>query len=72
MGNRLPPLTQIAGTFRIHELNIKGVARAGALNTLAVEVFPPQPDDLAWTCVDWNPMPPDKNMGLYRDVYLTT
>src|SRR5262249_29249165 len=24
------------------------------------------------TFVDWNPAPPDKNMGLWRDVYLTT
>lgn len=62
---------QIAGTFRLHELNISSVARSGALNTLAVEVFPQEPDDLAWTWVDWNPSPPDKNMGLFRDVYLT-
>ncbi len=46
--------------------------RAGELNTLAVEVFPSQPDDLGWTWVDWNPTPPDKNMGIFRDVYLTS
>ncbi|MDX6444533.1 MAG: exo,4-beta-D-glucosaminidase [Blastocatellia bacterium] len=63
---------QIAGTFRLHELNIREIARAGELNTLAVEVFPALPDDLGWTWVDWNPMPPDKNMGIFRDVYLTT
>ena len=39
---------------------------------LAVEVFPPEPDDLAWTWVDWNPAPPDKNMGLWRPVSITT
>ena len=39
---------------------------------LAVEVFPPEVNSLAITWVDWNPMPPDKNMGLWRDVYVTT
>jgi len=63
---------QIAGTFRLHELNIREAARPGQLNTLAIEVFPQQIDDLGWTFVDWNPMPPDKNLGIFRDVYLTT
>ena len=71
-GQQIATSDQIAGTFRTHELNITGVARAGALNTLAIEVFPPQPDDLGWTWVDWNPTPPDKNMGIFRDVYLTS
>ena len=71
-GKQIATSDQIAGTFRIHELNIRDVARPGGLNTLAVEVFPSQPDDLGWTWVDWNPMPPDKNMGIFRDVYLTT
>jgi len=29
-------------------------------------------NSLAITFVDWNPAPPDKNMGLWREVYLTT
>src|SRR5262249_52853474 len=28
-------------------------------------------NDLAITFVDWNPAPPDKNMGLWREVFLT-
>ena len=71
-GQKLADSTQIAGTFRTHELNIKDAARPGSINTLAVEVFPQQPDDLAWTWVDWNPMPPDKNMGIFREVFITT
>ena len=31
----------------------------------------PEPHDLAIMWVDWNPTPPDKNMGLWGDVYLT-
>jgi len=71
-GKQIATSDQIAGTFRSHELNIRDIARAGELNTLAVEVFPSLPDDLGWTWVDWNPMPPDKNMGIFRDVYLTS
>src|SRR5256886_6251242 len=70
-GKQIATSDQIAGTFRLHELNIRDVTRSG-LNTLAIEVFPQQPDDLGWTWVDWNPMPPDKNMGIFRDVYITT
>src|SRR5882724_1029726 len=71
-GRQIATSDQIAGTFRTYELNIKDAARPGAINTLAVEVFPPQIDDLAWTWVDWNPMPPDKNMGIFREVFITT
>jgi exo-1,4-beta-D-glucosaminidase len=71
-GQQIANSDQIAGTFRLHELNIRDVVRAGGMNTLAIEVFPQQPDDLGWTWVDWSPMPPDKNMGIFRDVYLTT
>jgi len=71
-GKQIASSDQIAGTFRLHELNIRDTVQVGALNTLAVEVFPALPDDLGWTWVDWNPMPPDKNMGIFRDVYLTS
>ena len=46
--------------------------KPGAENVLAVQVFAPTEKDLAITFVDWNPAPPDKNMGLWREVYLTT
>ncbi len=71
-GKQIATSDQIAGTFRVHELNIRDTARAGEINTLAVEVFPALPDDLGWTWVDWNPMPPDKNMGIFRDVYIAS
>jgi exo-1,4-beta-D-glucosaminidase len=71
-GKLVAAADEIAGTFRVYELNITDLARVGALNTLAVEVFPPNVDDLAWTWVDWNPSPPDKNMGIFREVYITT
>ena len=45
--------------------------KPGATNVLAVQVFPQQKDDLGITFVDWNPTPPDKNMGLWREVHLS-
>src|ERR1700730_12612091 len=48
-GKQIATSDQIAGTFRLHELNIRETARVGALNTLAIEVFPALPDDLGWT-----------------------
>ncbi len=62
---------KVAGAYRIFEFNVTETAKVGERNALAVEVFPPQPNDLAITFVDWNPTPPDKDMGLYHDVYLT-
>jgi exo-1,4-beta-D-glucosaminidase len=63
---------QVAGAYRTYEFNITDAARAGAPNVLAVEVFPPEPNNLGLTWVDWNPAPPDKDMGLWRNVYVTT
>ena len=45
---------------------------SGKTNVLAVQVFSPTDTDLAITFVDWNPAPPDKNMGMFRAVDITT
>src|SRR5205823_1045622 len=51
-------------------LNVTAAARPGATNVLAVEVFAQTDTDLGITFVDWNPLPPDKNLGLWRGVHL--
>ena len=70
-GRQLASKTDIAGTWRIFELNLSSGLLYFGENVLAVEVFPSTPDDLALTFVDWNPSPPDKDTGLFREVYLT-
>ncbi len=40
------------------------------INILAVEVIPPKPGDFSTGFVDWNPAPPDGNMGIFRSVNL--
>ena len=71
-GRRLADTRAVAGAYRTYEFDVTGIARPGERNALAVEVHPPHADDLALTWVDWNPMAPDKAMGLWRDVYFTT
>ena len=68
-GKKIADASKTAGAFRVHELDVTGIAKPGP-NALAVLVSAPKPGDLAITFVDWNPMPPDKVMGLYRPVTL--
>ncbi len=70
-GRRIAEAAATGGAFRIHEFDVTAVARPGA-NALALAVAPPGPDDLAITFVDWNPLPPDRDMGLFRGVTLTS
>ncbi len=71
-GRLLADSKQVAGAFRTYEFNVTDFVRAGQRNTLALEIFALQVDELGINWVDWNPTPPDKNMGLWREVYLTT
>ena len=70
-GKQIANSNDVAGAWRTYELNVTAALKPGAENVLAVQVFAPTENDLAITFVDWNPAPPDKNMGLWRDVYLT-
>ena len=69
-GHQIASSGEVAGTFRTYEVSVSDAVLPRKINTLAVEVFAPEPDDLALTWVDWNPAPPDKNMGIWRNVYL--
>lgn len=68
-GKQVAAANDIIGSFRIHELDISPHIIKGN-NILAVEVLPPKPGDFTIGFVDWNPAPPDKNMGLWREVKL--
>ncbi len=70
-GRQIASADKLVGTWRLFNFDVTAAARPGETNSLAVEVFPPQPHDLAITLVDWAPMPPDKEMGIWRDVHLT-
>lgn len=71
-GKKIADSQEVAGTFRTFEFNVSKQVVAGKPNVLAVEVFAPDKGDLGITWVDWNPTPADKDMGLWKPVYLTT
>src|SRR4029077_12957261 len=71
-GQKVDDAKDVAGMFRTFEFNVSKLLRAGESNALALEVFAPEKNDLAMTWVDWNPTPPDKDMGIWKEVFLTS
>jgi exo-1,4-beta-D-glucosaminidase len=71
-GEKIADANDVAGTFATFEFNVSRALRHGKLNALAVEIFAPGKNDLGITWVDWNPTPPDKDMGLWKEVVLTS
>jgi len=71
-GQKIADAKDVAGMMRRFDFDVSKNVAAGKPNALAVEIFAPEKTDLGLTWVDWNPAPPDKDMGLWKDVYLTT
>ena len=69
-GHQIARTSEVAGAFRAYEFDVSRLLALGAANALAVEVFAQSDRDLGINWNDWNPMPPDKDMGLWRGVYL--
>ena len=69
-GHRLAGPETIAGAYRTYDLDVTGVLKPGKENVLAVKVAAPSEKDLGINWVDWNPCPPDKDMGLWGAVEL--
>lgn len=67
-GRQIAASDKMAGAWRLFDFDVTNAAKPGENNALAIEIFPPTPHDLAITFVDWSPMPPDKGMGIWRDV----
>ena len=67
-GNLVAEHTTVSGAYPVHEFDVTRWVHAGA-NTLALRVHPGDPrTDLTIGWVDWNPTPPDNNMGPWRGV----
>jgi exo-1,4-beta-D-glucosaminidase len=65
----------VVGAFRTYEIDVTdfAIADGKTKNTVAVQVTRPDyVNDLTIYWVDWVPRPPDNNMGLWRDVFVTT
>src|SRR5579863_1713645 len=71
-GKRIADSGTVAGAYRVYDFDVTDAVKAGGPNVLAVEAFAPTEKDLGINWVDWNPCPPDKDMGLWGDVNLVT
>jgi exo-1,4-beta-D-glucosaminidase len=69
-GQKIADANEVAGTFATFEFNAGKFLRPGKPNALAVEISAPGKNDLGITWVDWNPTPPDKDMGIWKEVFL--
>jgi len=67
-GNPVAEQSTVAGAYPVHEIDVTRWVHAGS-NTLALRVHPGDPrTSLSIGWVDWNPTPPDNNMGPWRGV----
>ena len=68
-GRQIANVKTIKGAYRRTSFDVSEHIVTGE-NMLAVEVIPPKPGDFSTGFVDWNPAPPDGNMGIFRPVTL--
>ncbi|WP_232821135.1 sugar-binding domain-containing protein [Dyella sp. C11] len=67
-GHQVADHGELAGAYPVHELDVTRWVHAGT-NILAMQVYPADPrTSLSIGWVDWNPTPPDNNMGPWRGV----
>lgn len=71
-GKQIAARSQVAGAYRTYEFDVTDSVVPGTENVVAVETFAPTETDLGINWVDWNPAPPDKDMGLWGPVSLVT
>ena len=71
-GKKIAGPEEAVGSFRRYDYNVTQYVRPGGKNAVAVAVSAPNASELGITWVDWNPTPPDKDMGLWQDVVLLT
>ncbi|MFX1282985.1 MAG: sugar-binding domain-containing protein [Promethearchaeota archaeon] len=69
-GKRIAGSDHIIGTYRRYDFHVTPFVDLGKKNIIALEVFSPNPDDLGISFVDWNPLPPDDDMGIWHPVYV--
>src|SRR6266436_3191321 len=71
-GKKIANAKDMAGTYRIFELDVTSALNTNGQNAVALEIFAPGKDDLGITWVDWNPTPADKDMGIWKEVTLSS
>jgi exo-1,4-beta-D-glucosaminidase len=70
-GKKLAGSDEAVGAFRRYQFNVTSFVHPGAKNVLALAISAPHAGELGITFVDWNPAPPDKDMGIWQEVVLS-
>jgi exo-1,4-beta-D-glucosaminidase len=71
-GRKIADSSQVAGAYRTYDFDVTEFLQPGKSNILALETFAPTEKALGINWVDWNPCPPDKDMGLWGEVNLVS
>ena len=69
-GRKVAGSDEMVGAFRRFKFDVTPFVHPGEKNVVALSISAPKAGELAITFVDWNPMSPDKEMGLWQDVVL--
>jgi len=70
-GSLIADMEQVQGSYGIWNFDVTRYLKKG-VNVLAVEIIPPKYGvDVSMGFVDWNPIPPDRLMGIWRGVMHT-
>ena len=69
-GRRIADSNSIAGAYRTYDFDVTDAVIPGKPNIVAIKTTAPTEKDLGINWVDWNPCPPDKDMGLWGAVDL--
>jgi len=69
-GTQVASAAQVAGAYTRHEFDVTALVHPGT-NSVAFKVYPNDPNkDLTIGWIDWVQNPPDRNMGVFRDVLI--
>lgn len=68
-GKKAAGRDEFAGAFRMFTFPINDYITEGE-NVLALEIWQHADGEYSIGFVDWNPLPPDRNMGIFREVIL--
>ena len=68
-GKLVADKNMLAGAFNMFTFKINDYVQKGE-NVIALKLWAPVDGEYSIGFVDWNPFPPDRNMGIFRDVIL--
>lgn len=68
-GKKVVGKDSFAGTFRMFTFNINNYIIKGR-NTIALKMWQHADGEYSIGFVDWNPLPRDRNLGIFREVFL--